>query len=357
MPSRISVSACAVLFLAVVMPASMSAQGTAANGAKKSGAAKEKAPGPKRKPPIQASMVGYIDDAIVGSQIRVRSDAALGDTQPDLAEFFQAQAGYDATQGQGTPAGPKPGLAIKENFQQLYMRGEYAPKQNDRFSFIVDVPVRWVQPILFAEGTTANGTWGNQGGLSDVSAGFKVAAQESERDSVTFQFLATFPSGDAGKALGTAHYAVAPALLYYQKLTDRLSVESQISDSHPIGGDTPGFAGDVVEFGGGPGFVVYNGDRIKFAPVVEFVEWRIFGGHWSNPCLIDPALIATCPDPPSNQTPSLDTSGGANIINLKGGFRTSIGNNTSIYAGYGHVLTNGNLWYNQIFRVEFRRTF
>ena len=300
-------------------------------------------------------MVGYIDDPIVGSQIRVRFDAALGDTQPDLAEFSQAQAGYDATQGLGTPAVSQAGPGNQGKFPAALHARRICPKGPLLICFGCSSALGSANPV--AAGTTANGTWGNQAGLSDVSAGFKIAAQESERDSVTFQFLATFPSGDAGKALGTAHYAVAPAILYYQKLTDRLSVESQISDSHPIGADTSGFAGDVLEFGGGPGFVLYNGDRIKFAPVVEFVEWRIFGGHWSNPCLVDPALIAACPDPPKNLMPSLDTSGGANIVNLKGGFRTSIGNNTSIYAGYGHALTNGNLWYNQIFRVEFRRTF
>jgi len=349
MPPRIALRAWVLLLLATALPASLTAQGNTANdGAKKT--AKETAP-PKRKPPIRASMVGYIDDALVGSQVRIRADAAIGDTQPDLAEFFQAQAGYDATQGNfGTPAGPGPGLAIKENFQQLYMRGEYAPM--GRLSFVVDVPVRWVQPILFAAGTTTNGQWGNQAGLSDVSAGFKVAAQQSESDAVTFQFLATFPSGDASKALGTAHYAIAPAILYYQKLTDRVALESEISDSHPIGADTAGFAGDVLEYGAGPSFVAYNGARVKFAPVVEFVGWKIFGGEWSDSQNIDPQ------DPNFNPKtgPSLDSADG-HIINLKGGFRTTIGNNTSIYAGYGHALTNANLWYNEIFRFEFRRTF
>lgn len=347
MPLRLPVRACLLLLLTTALPVSLLAQ---ENSAKAAPASKEETSAPKRKPPISASMVGYIDDAIVGSQIRIRSDAAFGDTQPDLAEFFQAQAGYDATQGLGTPAGPRPGLAIKENFQQLYMRAEYAPA--DRFSFVVDVPVRWVQPIQFAQGTTpSTGGWGNQGGLSDVSAGFKVAAQESAKDSVTFQFLATFPSGNASKALGTDHHTIAPAILYYQNLTDRLSIESEIADSHPVDADTPGFAGDVVEYGAGPSYVLYKSDTIQFAPVVEFVGWRIFGGEWSDPANVDPQYPGYDPNPP------IDTSDHANIMNLKGGFRTIIGNNSSIYVGYGHVLTHDNLWYSQLFRFEFRRTF
>ena len=45
--------------------------------------AKKKAPPPSdedvKRPPIDASMVGYIENAIVGSQIRVRFDAAFND--------------------------------------------------------------------------------------------------------------------------------------------------------------------------------------------------------------------------------------------------------------------------------------
>lgn len=340
---------CVLLLLAATLPVLQFAQVSTANGSASKGSRSGDS-----EPSGQGSMVGYIDDAIVGSQVRIRCDAAFGDTQPDLAEFFQAEAKYDATQVPSTPAGPGPGLAIKENFQQLYMRGEYAPV--DRLSFILEVPLRWVQPILFAEGTTTNGAWGSQGGLSDVSAGFKIAVQESERDSLTLQFLASFPSGDADKGLGAAHYAIVPAILDYQKLSDRFSLESELSDSHPIGGDTPGFAADVLEFGSGPGYVAYRSDRIEITPVVEFVGWKIFGGHWSNPQLIDPN-DPNYPQPcPTGTNPCFDSADG-HIINLKGGFRTTIGDNTSFYVGYGHVLTNANLWYNQILRIEYRRTF
>jgi hypothetical protein len=289
-------------------------------------------------------MVGYLDNAIVGSDLRIRFDAALGDTQPDLAEFFQAQAGYDG----GTAAGPKPGLATKLNFQQLYLRGEYAPKKF--FSFMLELPLRAIQPVTFDPNTVTNGHYGDQSGPSDISAGFKLAALASDRRYVTFQVVSTFPTGDPTKGLGTNHYTVAPALLYYRNLTDRLSLESEISDSHPISGDTPGFAGDVMRYGIGPSYTVYNTDRIKIAPVLELVGWRIFGGHWSNAQKIPQGQMP--PIPPSE----FDTADG-NIINLKGGLRTSFGNNASVYVGYGHVLTNANLWYHEIFRVEYRRTF
>jgi hypothetical protein len=295
------------------------------------------------EPPVQGSTVGYIDDAIVGSQVRVRFDAALGVSQPDLAEYFQAACGCD----DGTAAGPKNGLATNLNFQQLSLRGEYASLKN--LSFLFDLPVRWVQPVNFFPGTATNGGYGDQAGVSDVSAGFKLAAVASRKQYITFQFLATFPSGDAGKGLGTAHYTVAPSLLYYRKVTDRFSLEGEVGDSHPIGGDIPGFAGDVVEYGIGPSIVAYKGDSVKFAPVVELVGWRIFGGKWTN----YDNLTGQQPIP-SN---AVETADGSNIVNLKAGFRTFIGKSSSFYVGYGHALTSANLWYEQIYRIEYRRAF
>ena len=292
-------------------------------------------------PPVQGSTVGYIDNAVVASQVRVRLDAGFGDSQPDLAEFFYAQCGCDG----GTAAGPQPGLATNLNFQQLYMRGEYAPK---RFlSFMFEVPIRWIQPTSFDPVTVSSTSpgFGDQGGISDVSAGMKLAAIASSRRYLTFQFVGTFPSGDSRKGLGTDHYTFAPSLLYYQRLSDRFTMEAEVGDSHPIGGDTPGFAGDVVEYGAGPSLVAYKSEKVQFAPVVELVAWRIYGGMWNNAALLP------------GTKPPLDTADGTNIVNLKVGARTTIGNNTSFYVGYGHALTSANHWYNQILRVEYRRTF
>jgi len=291
-------------------------------------------------PPVQGSTVGYIDNPIVGSQIRVRFDAGFGDSQPDLAEFFYAACGCAG----GTTAGPKPGLATNLNFQQLYMRGEYAPKKF--LSFMFEVPVRWVQPLSYAPGTIPSGEagFGDQAGLSDVSAGFKLGVVASKRQALTFQFVATFPSGDSGKGLGTWHYTVAPSLLYYRKVSDKFSLEGEFGDSHPIGSDTPGFAGDVVVYGIGPSYVAYRGENVQFAPVLELVGWRIFGGLWTNPDL-------------NGMGPGWDTADGANIVNLKVGARTTIGSNTSFYVGYGHALTTAHVFYEQLLRVEYRRTF
>jgi hypothetical protein len=174
--------------------------------------------------------------------------------------------------------------------------------------------------------------------------GFKLAALASQRQYLTFQFVGTFPSGDPGKGLGTDHYTIEPTLLYYLKVADRFTVESQFGDSHPIGGDTPGFAGDVIEYGVGPSYVAYKSDKVRFTPVIELVFWKIFGGMWNDPTT-----------PPNMST--ISSADANRVINLKFGARTTIGKNTSFYVGYGHALTSANFWYQQILRVEYRRSF
>jgi hypothetical protein len=193
------------------------------------------------RPKIPGSMVGYIDNAIVASQIRIRFDAAFDDNAPDRAEFFYAR--YNGLNNMNNPnnSGPGPPFVVADlNFQQLYLHAEYAPFK--RFSFLGEVPVRWIQPQL----TVANVNPSlsspfpnvNEAGLSDVAAGFKLAAIASSNQYLTFQFQAYFPSGNASMGLGTNHYSVEPALLYYRRLSDRAALEAQVGDSHPIGGSS-----------------------------------------------------------------------------------------------------------------------
>ena len=74
--------------------------------------------GSRRRP----SMVGYIEDAGIHSQIRLRFDAGFGNTAPDRAEFFYAKCGCFKTWPvpYTDPEGPGPGGAIPAdlNFQQ-----------------------------------------------------------------------------------------------------------------------------------------------------------------------------------------------------------------------------------------------
>ena len=305
-------------------------------------------------PSIEGSMVGYVDNAIIGSQVRIRFDAAFNDPFPDRAEFFYAKCScYRLLGGAGPPlslaadpnaSGPGPGIPTTINYQQLYMQAEYAPIS--RFSVFVQVPVRWLQPQGFKP--TPFTPFGNQSGLSDVEAGFKFAALASSSHYLTFQLRAYFPSGDSSKGLGTNHWSIEPSLLYYQKLSSRWAVEGQLTYWHPIGGsagvpvtNSEGYAGDIFNYGIGPSYRLINRENFRLSPVVELVGWKVLGGFETAPGPIDNAAAEV---------------GNINIVNIKVGARAAFGHHNSIYAGFGRAVTF-NDWYRDLFRMEYRYSF
>jgi hypothetical protein len=302
------------------------------------------------RPRTEGSMVGYIDDAIVGSQVRIRFDAGFNDGTPDMAEFFYAKCGcYRGLATVAPPAfdpnspGPPPGNAIviprTLNFQQVFITTEYAPMK--RISVFADLPYRWIQAQGLAVG--APGSFPNQGGFSDVRAGVKVAVVATHRSYLTAQFRIYGPSGDASKGLGTSHWSIEPAALYYQKLSDRMAFEAQFGYWHPTSGSagvptssSQKFSGNVLTYGFGPSYEVYRNERVRVAPVVEIVGWHVLSGLVTGPANAD--------------------ASGTNIVNGKIGIRTGFGNHSSIYAGFGHKLTKSD-WYQDIIRIEYRYSF
>jgi hypothetical protein len=300
-----------------------------------------------KRPPVDGSMVGYIDNAIVGSEVRIRFDAAFNDAFPDRAEFVYAKCGCFRN-APGTPGydpnapGPGPGIPKNVNFQVLSFMGEYA--LNRRFSAFVEVPFRWIQPqgVVASPGATA--AFPDGAGISDVQAGLKFAVLASAQHYLTAQLLSYFPSGDSRSGLGTNHYSLEPALLYYQRVSDRFAIEGELGGWLPIGGSggvasisSQGFAGNLFFYGIGPSYTLVNGERFRLAPVIEVVGWSVTGGLQTGP-----------------NTPSV--ASGTNIVNLKIGARMGFGGHSSLYVGYGKALTSAD-WYDQIVRVEYRYSF
>jgi hypothetical protein len=296
---------------------------------------------------IDPSMVGYIEDAIVTSEVRVRFDAALHDDTPDRAEFFYAKCG--CYRGLPTPTAanptlpgdlnsPGPGTGIPQyvNFQQLYFYGEYAvvPK----ISLFTQLPIRWLQ----AKGAQASPVgFSSNAGFGDMNFGVKYAPWASPSHSLTFRFLITAPSGDARSGLGTNHVSIEPSLLYYQQLTDRMAVEAEVGDTHPLsssaGNPTTsphGFAGDVFFYGVGPSYQFVRDEQFRIAGVLEMVAWNVRSG----------------------QATTRTNTYGVNIVNLKVGPRMGFGDHHSLYVGYGIALTS-QTWYREIFRTEYRYSF
>jgi hypothetical protein len=296
------------------------------------------------RPPIDPSMVGYIDNAIIHSEIRVRFDAATHDKTPDRAEFFYAKCGcyrgLDPDNGAYDPTspGPGPGVPLYVNFQQLYIYGEYAPMH--KVSFFGQLPFRWLQAHSISGGTEA---FPSSGGIGDMQVGVKYAPLSSPSQYLTFQLRSNLPSGDAGKGLGTNHATIEPMVLFYQALGARTAIEAQFGDTHPLSSskgvptaDGHHFAGDVLTYGVGGSYLLLNREAVRMAGVLEMVGWNVMGGQVTGPANPD--------------------SSGANIVNLKIGPRFSFGAHHSLYAGYGIALTS-QTWYHEIFRTEYRYAF
>jgi len=297
---------------------------------------KKRAARSMRQPKLDPSMVGYIDDASVESEVRIRFDAGFNDPRPDRAEYFYA--------GHSAPVPSTASIQTTLNFQQLYLNAEYAPVKS--FSGFVMIPYRWIQPF-FLPSTTRTPDLFSGSGISDVQAGLKYAAIASAARKLTLQLTASFPSGDGVNGFGTNHYSLEPIGLLYQKISGRTSVEAEFGDSHPIGGtiyratptSTPqNFAADVLMYGIGPSYLLVNRDNYRLAPVLELVAWHVFGG-------LQTAV--------NNQVQS---AAGINVFNIKLGARLNLSDGGSFYAGYGRALTS-DIWYRNLFRIEYRRSF
>jgi hypothetical protein len=264
-----------------------------------------------------STAVGYIDPALPISQVRIRADAAWNDTRPDRAEFFYAKDG-------------PPFPVAKLNYQELSSYIEFAPVK--QASVFIDVPVRFVE---FQPSTQTNG-------LSDMNVGAKYAFIYSPTRIVTAQFRTYIPTGRADKGLGTDHVSLEPALLFYQQLRKRLSMEGEFRDWIPVGGND--FSGNIIRYGLGVNYRVYDNGRIRVFPVTEFVGWTMLSGRESLPLDVGIEEVA-----------------GQTIVNGKFGVRVGFGelapgnviSRADFYAGYGRALT-GDWWYRDMMRFEFR---
>jgi hypothetical protein len=259
------------------------------------------------------SSVGYIDSAVPISQVRFRSDFAYGVNEPDRAGFFWPGLS-------GPPLGES-----KVDYQEISAYVEWAA--TPRFSAFLEVPVRFVNPEINA----------NAGGLSDINAGFKWAFVAEDDRYLTFQLRVYTSSGDGDLGLGTNHVNVEPALLFNRRLTDRLLLEGEFRDWIPVA--TSSFDGNVLRYGLGVSYDTYPWQHVRVSPVAEFVGWTVLSGSESTPITNIPV-----------------GAGGDTIVNAKLGVRTVFGGNREVYVGYGRALT-GDVWYKDILRLEYRRTF
>lgn len=290
--------------------------------------------GGRRRP----SMVGYVNDSDIATQVRVRFDSGYNVKAADRSEFFYAKSGIFRTLPATNPnydpnaPGPGPGNATRLNFQQLYIHAEYAP--SPRLSIFGEIPLRFIQPKTFSP---ANAPFDDHSGFSDVPFGVKAGLASTDRRQITASVQFTAPSGDPLNGLGTDHWSIEPALLYHER-AGIVSVESQIGVVFPTDGSagiptssSEKFAGKVLYWGVGPSVEIVHKGNFALAPIAELVGWHFIGGF---------------------QTGGLASVDKLDVVNAKLGARLLFGQN-SVYVGYGRALTHKWI-YEQILRVEYR---
>jgi hypothetical protein len=271
-------------------------------------------------PRVTDGSVGYIDPAIPGDVFRLRFDAANDDRRPTRAEFF-----YPKTQPLG-PGLPMPERSV--DFEELSAYLELAA--SERFSGFINVPVRFLQPELNA----------HHAGISDLDTGVRFAFLRSDDLVATFQFRTYVPTGDSHRGLGTDHVSLEPAFLLYERLTERLALESELRLWTPIGGTD--FAGNIIRYGVGAHYDLFCIEHCTFTPVAELVGWTVLDGKES---VLPPSGV-----------PFAHDAAGETIVTIKLGLRVKFSDRADLYGGYGRPLT-GDRWYENIARVELRLFF
>ena len=284
-------------------------------------------------------MAGAIENAEVGNKVLLRIESARGLRALDRAEFFSAKCGcYRAGSAAGpnydaSAPGPGPGQATNSNYMQMVLRGEFAVM--GRAALVGELPLRQFSPQSFI-GTPYDGA----SGLSDVRFGAKLDLSHDSNSQMTLELLASAPTGDEAKGLGTGHWSVVPTVLYTTRLGDRVSIESHAGSVVPMKGSSgvvggsKYFAGRIVTFGLAPTFDAYTRGNLHVAPVVEVVGWRVLDGY---------------------STYDAADAKGTTIVNLNVGARVVRGIN-SVYVGYAKALTD-KTWFDNAVRIELRRGF
>jgi hypothetical protein len=276
----------------------------------------------------------YIDIARPQTQFRVRYDSAYDDNRPDRADFFYPKCGCFRANG-SDPNAPGPGTLPEKriNYQELQFALEYAV--NPRLSGFVELPWRFVQPEVNPSNS----------GFSDIAFGFKYAFICDECRVVTFQLRTFAPTGNAMKGLGTNNWNLEPGLLFSQRFSNRACFFGEVRDRIPID-SADDFAGNVIRYGLGVSYEVYQSPHLWVTPVLETVGWTVFNGKVSD------------------ENGFVKSASGETIVNIKAGVRVGFGdpckpgllNHSDVGVSYGRALT-GDVWYKDIVRFEYRLSY
>jgi outer membrane putative beta-barrel porin/alpha-amylase len=264
---------------------------------------------------------GYLDPAAPMNVFRFRYDSEHDINRPDRSEFFYAKSGLLG--GRGVDE-----LQSTLDMQVLTAYVEVAP--TSRFSVFADIPYRVV--------TEASDSDVDRG-LSDVDFGMKTALILQPDQILSLQLKAYAPSGNASLGLGNGHWTFEPSLLAWKKLGEKTQIYAQLGDWIPL--TDSDFAGNVLEYGVGVSYTAFERGCFRISPVVEMLGWSVLSGKEFTGL--------------ETPVPMVVDAAGTTIVNAKVGVRLEAGAQ-SLYVGYGRALTS-DIWYRDIFRVEYRLQF
>jgi len=300
----------------------------------------------QQRSPRRPSMVGYVEDATIRTQLRLRLDAASRADSPDRAEFFYAKCGcyrvFDPPLRDPEAPGPGPGALYSLNYLQLLLQADYALAP--RLGLFAEAGIRSVSPNKFVELGPPAEPFDGQTGIGDMKVGARAALLLDEERALTLQLRVGIPTGDPARGLGNNNASIEPMLLFSTSVAPRWGIESQVGYYHPLGGSDPvpgtdadRFSGSILHYGIGPSFDAWENERFRISPVFEVVGWHVLGGNQTS-----------CSD---GACASEDAD--SNIVNAKLGARLTAGDRHSFYLGFGAALTDAS-WYRSVVRAEYR---
>jgi hypothetical protein len=305
---------------------------------------------------LVAVMPGYIEDAVIRNRIRLRYDNMEGMTEPTRAEFIYASGTENSGIGfgsSGTSAEPLSEIDMKE----YSLHGELALLE--KFSLFITAPFRAVDRSDFESLTNDE----DLEGPSDLRTGFRWGLLAAPDENLTFQVGVWAPTGDASQLLGTGHSSIDAGLLYRLRMSDRVTLFSELVDWQTLDAqeilvqDTNanefllGLDANVLRYGGGVGYDFFNAcdrrDGVQVTGLVEVVGWTVLDGFVSGLDYVGPLVLNG--DPIADNVISDAT--GDTILNGKYGMRIQ-GDTHSFYLGYGQNFTQDR-WYSDLFRVDY----
>lgn len=279
----------------------------------------------------------FLDQALPLHVFRVRLDAQYRMNHPDRAEFFWPKSSLLRNFfGQRDARGP---VEAEQRVDNVDLRFYTEAMVSYHVSVFTDLPFRFVNPAINP----------NEYGFSDMSVGLKWAFWLDDVRAISLQVAGVFPTGDDFKGLGTGVYAIQPALLWQESLTDRLTLYTEVSSRMPIDPRSD-YAGHVLKYGGGLSYFGEVGP-VTLMPLAEIVGWTVLNGKQTFEL--------------GKIEPIISSVRGLTIWTTNYGLRFGLNQSSDrwgilamsdLYVGYGFAIS-ADWWFRDYWRIEYRLRF